>query len=117
MSWFYIFDSTDGRLVSGTSIDPGVLPAPFAVNAKANRVDVGANVWDETLRDFIVRPPHVFLDRSDDIIDDPRLNSVSVGVKNQVRNVVDDVLGSERWRKDSEAINIGGSPGSNSPPK
>lgn len=118
MAWFVIVDDTNGRLQTAAFQDP-VAPTvspPFIVLSLAGQ-PAASTMWDEATRTYVPRPPLVFVDRSDDIIDDPRLNSVNLGIKNQVRNVIDDVLGLERWRRDIETPNIGGVPGSNTPPE
>lgn len=118
MAWFVIVDDTNGRLQTGAFQDP-VAPTvspPFIVLALAGNPGPG-KMWDVATRTYIPRPPLVWLDRSDDIVDDPRLSTVNPGIKIQIRNVVDDVLGVERWRRDIETPNIGGVPGSNTPPE
>ena len=115
MAWFTYHETATGKLLSiastSVAVPPGVTRTEFVT-----RPSMSVVMWDEATASFVSRPSRVWVDRSDDVLDDPRLSTLSVGIKNQVRNVIDDVFGRERWRANSHPVNIGGQPGDNSPP-
>lgn len=118
MAWFVVVDDTTGRLQTAAfqdpvapSVNPPLIVIPLAGPPSRNEM------WDEGTRTYVPRPPRIYVDRAQDVINDPRLNNVNQGTKNQVLNVINEVFGTERWRRDNESINIGGVPGSDTPPE
>lgn len=116
MAWYTYHETATGKLLSiaSESVTP---PVGVTRIEYPTRPDLHANEWDEATATFVPRPPTVWVDRSDDVINDPRLSSINTGIKNQVRRVIDDVFGIERWRKGHHPSFIGGTPGNSTPPE
>lgn len=100
MSWFLVYDTNTGRLVSqGTVIAD---PLPRGLTA----VDVGTRpegvMWDEASRSMVPRPPKEYVDRVDDIVGDARLTGVfqrmSPAELDVFKVVIGEALGDERLR-------------------
>ena len=115
MAWFTYHETATGKLLSIAST--GAAPGPGITRIEyVDRPNLSADEWDEGTATFVARPAIVWVDRSDDVINDPRLNNVNPGTKIQVRNVIDDVFGIERWRKDHQPALIGDTLGDDNPP-
>jgi len=116
--WRSIYKTANGRLVSVGSVWKDPLPPDEAFLELPDRPDQGANMWDETTRDWVVRPPKVFADRLDDIKTHPRFDKfkqVWQGLAPAKKQLLADViivwLGKARWRNQSESIIIDPEPG------
>ncbi len=116
MPWFSYHETATGIL---RAVGSDSAPTPVGVTRTdlVERPNLAEVMWDEGSASFVPRTPVVWVDRSDDIINDPRLSNVNPGIKNQIRNVIDDVLGGERWRKDHHSPLIDGVRGNDTEPE
>lgn len=117
MAWWMVYATAlhtklpEGQPVSRTSIDPTTsigVRADVAAKEFANK-PADNTVWDNTLLDFVAIPPRVFVDRVDDFFADIRAGGVlTLPQKDQdeIRIVLEDMFGKERFRRDTESVNI-----------
>lgn len=112
MAYYLVYETDTGRLDSqGT-----VLASPLRANLTA--VDVGTRpadnqMWNESSRTIIARPAKVLIDRLDDLSNDARFSdfltafqSLNTVNRQRLRNVLIFLLGSQRYRVQSEEVTL-----------
>lgn len=101
MSWFLVYETATGRLVSQGTVLADPLPRGLT------SVDVGTKpddslMWDEASRSMVPRPTRQLVDRVDDVVADVRiadaLKKFSPAELDAFKEVVGEALGSERFR-------------------
>lgn len=106
MPYFAIYEKATGRLRSLASRLTVALPLELEA------LDIGTSpaddtMWDEATRTFIPRPPKVFVDRLQDLVDRPRFKtfwqSLNAAQKDELRDGVIWLLGKARFRNESES--------------
>ena len=109
MSFWVVFETATGRLVSTGSVLAEPLPAGLTAT------DLGARpadtlMWDAATRTHVARPAKVLVDRLQDLIDDPVLAEVwsrlTANQRTILRNRVVALLGRQRWRVVTETVNL-----------
>ena len=110
MSYFLLYDTATGRLVSqGTVV---ASPLPDGLTA----VDVGTRpsdgqMWDSATRTMVARPAKVLVDRLQDLLDfypdfATVWNSLSAERKTQLRTALIAFLGRQRYRNASAPVTM-----------
>lgn len=116
MAWWMIYATAEhaslpeGQPVSRTTVDP--------TGRIGERTDIAAKefafrpaedtIWDNATLDFIPIPAHIFVDRVDDFFADPRIVAAALRARDitAITPVLQDMFGSERFRRDTEGVNI-----------
>ena len=100
----------EGQPVSRTSTDPTErIGARTDIAAKEFAFRPADNmIWDNATLDFIPIPAKVFVDRVDDFFADSRIIAANLRVRDitAITAVLGEILGSERFRRDTENVNI-----------
>lgn len=109
MSWYYIYQTSDGKLKSETDVLPVGLGTGLDFVTLTNRVDSSV-MWDEGTHAFIARPAKVLIDRLQDLLDIPSFadayNALSAARKTAVRNGLIQLLGKRRFRNQADTPEI-----------
>lgn len=109
--WRIFFDGNTGQLKSIASVW-GDNPNNWDFIELEQEPDLSTLMWEETTRQFIVRPPKVFRDRLQDLMDDPRFEIFRTQVwqqldangQNVLRQAIIILLGKARWRNQTETV-------------
>lgn len=116
MTWYAVYETTNGRLVSVGQLLADPLPANLTSIELAGRPPDN-QMWDEATHAFIARPPKVLVDRLLDILEHPNYadianfySNLSAANKTRFRNFLIKLLGVRRWRNQAETISLDGSP-------
>lgn len=110
MAWTAIFDQASGRLISVGDV-VGSLPSGVSTLTLAGPPDLATQMWDETSRSFVSRPAKVFVDRIQDLADDPVLSTVwsrlTAAQRTTLRNRLVTLLGKYRFHSTSSSTDLG----------
>ncbi len=116
MAWWMVYATAlhatlpEGQPVSRTSTDPtGRIGARTDIASKEFALrPVDETVWDNATLDFIPIPAKVFVDRVDDFFADQRIIDAALRGRDvePITAVLGDILGGERFRRDTEGVNI-----------
>jgi len=104
--WYAVVEKSTGRAISfGTKI-ASILPAEWEAIPISNQPG-SEQVWDEATRSLIPRPPKVLIDRVDDVLAKPTvqtfISGLNSGQRNLFRAILIELLGNRRFRSDDEA--------------
>jgi hypothetical protein len=113
MTWYAIYQSSDGRLVSIGEAESQPVIAGMVALPLAGKPDLKPLMWDEATRAFVVRPAKVLVDRLDDIAGNPNYQdfldayqALSAANRTKLRNAVIRLLGSKRFRAVQEGVEL-----------
>ncbi len=116
MAWWMVYATDqhatlpEGQPVSRTSTDPtGRIGARTDIAAKEFALrPVDETVWDNATLDFVPIPARVFVDRVDDFFADSRIVDAALRGRDvgPITTVLQDMFGKERFRRDTESVNI-----------
>lgn len=110
MTWYAVYETTTGRLVSiGDQVaDP--LPDGLIAAELASAPDLRSVMWDNVARAFTNRPAPVLVDRLDDLRAMPGVtalwNSLNGTQKTVLANALIALLGGARYRKSGQPVAV-----------
>lgn len=111
MAWYVIYDDTTGRLQTHAyqDVSPPSVSPPLTYQELAGPV-VGAEMWDEVTKTYVVRPPKIFEDRVEDFLVKPNMQiivgSLNASRLQTLRDSLAELLGRERFRGQDEPPDI-----------
>jgi len=113
MAWYAVHDTLTGRLISiGQVIADPMPPNQVALPLVDRPADT--QVWDETLRQFVVRPAKVSVDRLQDLVTNPAYsefqtayNALSAANRQRLADALARLLGRARYRAAGEPVELG----------
>lgn len=112
MPWYAYIRDTDGALLSLAQTDGS---PPTGVSRTLLTVDPTDPAWmyDPAPRAFVARPAKVLIDRLQDMLDNPAYadfvtvwQGLSAARKNQLRTMLIRLLGRQRYRAQSEEVEL-----------
>ena len=111
--WFAVHETLTGRLLSIGEADLPPVRTGYTSILLAGPIDLSIQMWDETTRTFVPRPPRVFVDRLDDLLTSPvysdlqtAYNGLNPANRARVRDALIRLLGGQRLRKQSDAVTL-----------
>ena len=111
--WRSIFETVSGRLVSVGTVWTDPIPAGLDFLETVNKPGA-SDMWDETSRNWVPRPPKVLIDRMDDLEGHPTFlqfkevfDTLTAQQRAKVRNAIRKMLGEEQFRNVNESLEIG----------
>jgi hypothetical protein len=113
MTYRAIFNTNTGRLVSIASVW-GRLSADLDYIEMDEAPDLATQMWDETGRRFVARPPKVRVDRLTDITSGSEFtnfrrevyNGLSASQQDEFEKMLNVLLGTARYRNETEPVKV-----------
>ena len=112
MTWHYLYDDTTGRLLTESSVLIASPPGGTLVLSRLTRAEPN-EMWDETTRLFVPRPPKVLIDRLQDLLTDTQFvgfktvwESLTPARKTAIRDALIAWLGRARFRNVTASLVI-----------
>lgn len=113
MSFYVLYRESDGRAISYSTLEPQSVTAGRAVKVFDNP-PADNTQWEEATLTFIPIPPKVYVDRllemltDSEYADDIQLvwNGLSAANRTRLRNGLIRLLGTKRFRRDTETLAI-----------
>ena len=110
--WRAIYETETGRLRSIGSVWIDPLPPGLSFKEYESKPNVDGVMWDETALDWVPRPPKIFIDRWDDLLDDPDFapghSQIPPPFRKGLERAIQNIMGNERFRNAGESKEIGG---------
>ncbi len=109
MTWYAVFRTATGELLSLTTAEPTGLPSDLSYRALTS----GPNpdlTWSESGRDWVQRPAETLIDRVADISADPTLSTMwgrlTTTQAAALRTRIGLLLGPYRFRRPAEPVDL-----------
>ena len=110
MSYYAIYETATGRLVSLGDVVASPLPQGLTAVDIGRAVDLRDQVWDQASKAFIARPAPVLIDRLEDVKAMTGMavlwSSLSAAQKLVLGNAIIKLLGGARYRKASQPVEV-----------
>lgn len=111
MTWYAVYQESDGALVSIASSLPVTLAPGLSSRSLADRPELGAEEWDAVTRAFVDRPPLVLTDRLQELLSDAAFadfqtvwSAMNATRRNQLTAALARLLGPRRMRYPTETL-------------
>jgi len=109
MAWFALYNTASGQILSVGTVIADPLPAGVTLLQLAGQPSDN-EMWDQVNKTFVVRPAKVLVDRLDDLLADTDFasvwNNLSAARKTALRTALIKLLGSQRFRAQSEQAGL-----------